>query len=222
LTYDLLRGGSGIQWPCTSDAPEGTPRLYTDGKFAAAPDTCEDYGHDLVTGAPMEPVEYKAFNPSGKAMIKAAHYRPPAEEPGQDYPFSLITGRTVYHFHTRTKTGRTPELQRAAPEVWVEMAAVDAGAAGWSEGDLLEVSTPRGSVEARLRVSGIRSGVLFVPFHYGYWDRPEDDRDPDLHDAANHDRAANELTITTWDSCSKQPIFKTAAARVTRIATCGS
>ena len=215
MSYDLLRGGSGVQWPCTDEHPEGTPRLYEGGSFFAAPDTCEDYGHDLLTGAPAEPVEYKALNPSGKAMIKAAHYRPPAEQPDDEHPYTLITGRTVYHFHTRTKTGRSPELQEAAPEVWVEMAAADAAESGWDEGDLLEVQTPRGSVRARLRISGIRSGVLFVPFHYGYWDR-------DPHSANGddqpRDRAANELTITTWDPVSKQPIFKTAAAKVSRIA----
>jgi anaerobic selenocysteine-containing dehydrogenase len=218
MTYELLRGG-GIQWPCTTEQPEGTERLYVDGAFAASPDVCEDYGHDLLTGAPAEPVEYKALNPSGKAMIKAAHFRPPVEDPDEDHPYTLITGRTVYHFHTRTRTGRAPELQAAAPEVWVEMAASDADRHGWLEGDLLEVTTPRGAVRARLRVSGIRPGVIFVPFHYGYWDRPgSDGGDESSHgDANDRDRAANELTITTWDPCSKQPIFKTAAAQVVRI-----
>lgn len=56
-------------------------------------------------------------------------------------------------------------------------------------------------------MSRIRPGVLFVPFHYGYWDASGDE----------HDRAANELTITDWDPASKQPIFKTAAAAVTRL-----
>ena len=47
LSYDKLRGGSGIQWPCNEDAPEGTERLYADGLFYTGPDVCEDYGHDL-------------------------------------------------------------------------------------------------------------------------------------------------------------------------------
>ncbi|WP_026533760.1 molybdopterin oxidoreductase family protein [Arthrobacter sp. H14] len=208
MSYEKLRGGSGIQWPCNDENPEGTERIYVDGKFWSDPEYCESYGKDLVTGAPLEPTEYKAMNPSGKAVIKAAGYMPPHEIPSQDFPFQLTTGRTVYHFHTRTKTGRAPQLQAAAPEVWVEMSAQDAGDHGINEGDLVEVSTPRGSVRSKVRISGIRPGVLFLPFHYGYWDTKKG------HKPGGSGRAANELTITDWDAASKQPIFKTAAARV--------
>jgi anaerobic selenocysteine-containing dehydrogenase len=204
MSYELLRGGSGVQWPCTEESPHGTERLYSGGSFRASPDDCESYGKDLVTGAPVEPTEYRALNPAGKAIIKAAEYLEAHETPSEDYPFHLITGRTLYHFHTRTKTGRAPELNAAAPEVWVEASAGDAAAHGWSEGDLLRVDTPRGTVQARLRVRGVRRGVLFLPFHYGYWDADEAD---------GHTRAANELTLTDWDPVSKQPLFKTAAAR---------
>jgi anaerobic selenocysteine-containing dehydrogenase len=214
LTYDKLRGGSGIQWPCTEENPDGTERLYADGQFWATPDYCESYGRDLVTGAPVEETEYKALNPSGRAILKAGEYLPPHELPGEDFPFRLITGRTLYHFHTRTKTGRAPQLDAAAPDVWVEMSASDAADRGWDEGDLLDVSTPRGRVRARLRVSGIRPGVLFLPFHYGYWDTDGGSQPGGTDDG----RAANELTPTDWDPASKQPIFKTAAAAVERVA----
>jgi predicted molibdopterin-dependent oxidoreductase YjgC len=94
----------------------------------------------------------------------------------------------------------------------VEASAADAAREGWAEGDLLRVSTPRGSVTARLRISGIRQGVLFLPFHYGYWDTDSG------HEPGERERAANELTLTDWDAASKQPIFKTAAATVSRVA----
>jgi ferredoxin-nitrate reductase len=58
-----------------------------------------------------------------------------------------------------------------------------------------------------VRVGGVREGVVFVPFHYGYWDRGP---------GADHMRAANELTLTSWDPVSKQPIFKVAAVRIER------
>ncbi|SFW85877.1 molybdopterin oxidoreductase family protein [Amycolatopsis australiensis] len=205
LSYAKLREVSGIQWPCTAESPDGTERLYTDGEFFAQPDYCESYGRDLVTGAPLEPVEYRAMNPGGKAMLKAAEFVPPHEVPGDDHPFHLINGRTIHHFHTRTKTGRAPELQAAAPEVWLQVSERDAAAAGLAEGDLAEVSTPRGRVHARVRVGGVRDGVLFLPFHYGYWD-------VDHPAGKDGDRAANELTCTDWDPVSKQPLFKTAAA----------
>jgi anaerobic selenocysteine-containing dehydrogenase len=211
ISYDKLRGGSGIQWPCNDENPDGTERIYVDGAFWAAPDYCEEYGRDMVTGAPVEPTEYKALNPDGKAVIKAAEYLPPHELVSQEHPFQLVTGRTLYHFHTRTKTGRAPQLQAAAPEVWVEMSASDARDRGWDEGDLVRVTTPRGEVTAKLRISGIRRGVMFLPFHYGYWDQPGG------HEPDEHGRAANELTVTDWDPVSKQPLFKTAAAAVERV-----
>jgi anaerobic selenocysteine-containing dehydrogenase len=211
LSYEQLRGTSGVQWPCTPEAPGGTERLYADGVFRAAPDDCESYGRDLVTGAPVGEQEYRALNPFGRALIKAAEYRPPHELPDEEHPLQLVTGRTVYHFHTRTRTGRAPELQAAAPEVWVEVSASDAAALGLREGDLAQVCTRSGEVRARVRVSGIRPGVAFLPFHYGYWDTDEG-----WH-PGEHGRAANELTPTDWDPVSKQPIFKTAACSVRKV-----
>nr|WP_218008058.1 nitrate reductase [Herbidospora sakaeratensis] len=203
LTYRKLREG-GVQWPCTEEKPDGTERLYADGAFLAAPGYCESFGRDLITGAPFEENDYRAMNPGGRAILRTAEYVAPHESPGGDFPFWLTTGRSLYQFHTRTKTGRTPELQAADPEVWVEVSAADARRLGLAEGDLARITTPRGAVVAPVRVTGIRPGVVFLPFHYGYWDR----------DGGGHDRAANELTVTDWDPVSKQPIFKTTAARV--------
>lgn len=207
LSYEKLRRRNGIQWPCNAENPEGTERLYAGGDYWAHPDYCEAYGKDLITGAPLEPTEYRAMNPAGKAILKAAEYVPPHERPSADYPFAMITGRTLYHFHTRTKTGRAPQLDAAAPDVWVEISQGDARRFGIREGDIVAVSTPRGTVNAAARVSGIRDGVLFLPFHYGYWDAAVN----------NNNRAANELTLTDWDPVSKQPLFKTAAARIRRL-----
>jgi anaerobic selenocysteine-containing dehydrogenase len=213
LSYGRLRGGSGIQWPCNEQAPDGTARLYTDGIAWADADVCESYGKDLATGASVEPVEYRSLNPGGKALLKAAEYLPPHEMPDERYPFQLTTGRTLYHFHTRTKTGRAPQLDRAAPQVWVEISAADAGRLSLAEGDLVEVASPRGAVRGRLRITGLRPGVLFIPFHYGYWDTPGGTGpDPDTPP-----RAANETTITDWDPVSKQPLFKTSAASLTLV-----
>ena len=104
----------------------------------------------------------------------------------------------MYHFHTRTKTARAPQLDAAAPHVWVELNRTDADALGLDDGVLARVCSPRGSIEAPVRVTDIRAGTVFVPFHYG-----------DGH-------AANELTRTMWDPVSKQPAFKISAVRVER------
>ncbi|MBM0259384.1 molybdopterin-dependent oxidoreductase, partial [Micromonospora sp. 4G55] len=125
ITYERLRAG-GIQWPCTDEHPDGTERLYTDGVFNTDPDYCETYGHDLVTGAELLPDEYRAKQPGGRAFLHAVPYQPSPEVPSDEYPLLLTTGRTVYQFHTRTKTGRAPQLADAAPETWVELSAADA------------------------------------------------------------------------------------------------
>ncbi len=199
ITYAKLRGGSGLQW--------GGSRLYEDGKFFAHPDTCETWGSDLLTGAALEETEYRATNPDGKAILKACEYVPPHEPVAGEYPLQLNTGRTAFHFQTRTKTAKAPQLQSAAPDVWAELSHADAQRLGLVEGDHVEVRAPRGSIRAQLRISGIREGVVFVPFHYGWWDRADDTS-----------RAANELTITDWDPVSKQPLYKSGAVQVVKVA----
>jgi anaerobic selenocysteine-containing dehydrogenase len=197
MTYDLLRDSPGIQW--------GGERLYTNGRFNTDPDYAETFGQDLGTGATDTEVEYRAKQPNGRAFLWTTEYEPSPEVPDDERPLLLTTGRTVYHFHTRTRTGRAPELAAAAPDVWVEVNAEDADRLGVGDGDVVRLDNARGAVEAPVRVTDIRPGTVFVPFHYGYWDRdaPGPDGAPP--------RAANELTITAWDPVSKQPLFKVAA-----------
>jgi anaerobic selenocysteine-containing dehydrogenase len=205
MSYAKLRGGP-IQWPCNDEFPEGRERQYEDGVFNTAMEYCETYGHDIVTGAAYEPNEYAAFNPMGKAFLKGAEWTPPPEEPDEQYPLFLTTGRVTYHWHTRTKTGRVPALQAAAPEPIVELHRDDAAAIGIEDGDVVSVKSRRGEVKGLARLSGIEPGVVFMPFHYGDWDDPD------------RDGAVNELTITGWDPVSKQPYFKFAAVAVKRVA----
>jgi anaerobic selenocysteine-containing dehydrogenase len=191
LSYERLRGTSGIQW--------GPERLYTDGVFNTDPDYAESFGHDLVTGAAHTEDEYRAKEPHSRAFLHAVDYQPSPEVPGDERPLLLTTGRTLYHFHTRTKTGRVPELNAAAPEVWAEMCEADAERLGLAEGQRVRLESARGAIEAPLRLTAIHPGVVFVPFHYG-----------------GTSSAANELTITAWDPVSKQPIFKVAAVKAGR------
>ncbi len=75
---------------------------------------------------------------------------------------------------------------------------------------MVRLESPRGQLEAKARISGIKEGVVFAPFHYGYFDEPN-----------GHHRAANELTITEWDPASKQPLYKVGSVRVTKVADAG-
>jgi len=211
LSYEKMRGRGGMQWPVTEDRPDGTPRLYADGTFLTDPEVCESYTSDLLTGAPKTETEYRAMNPAGRAFLRATDYSPPHETPDKEYPLAYTTGRTVYQFHTRTKSDRAPQLHRAAPDAWIELSPADAEKLGIQEGDLVRVESRRGTIEVPARINDIKEGTIFAPFHYGYWDAPGK-RSPD-----GHPRAANELTLSEWDPVSKQPYFKITAARATKI-----
>src|SRR3954453_12397333 len=205
LSYAKLTGGSGIQWPCNEAHPDGTRRLYEDHYFPTDHVVCETYGHDLITGAEVDRDTYKANDPGGRAILKGAEYHPPQELPDADYPFMLTTGRVVHHFHTRTKTGRSGALAEAAPDAFIQIAESDAGLLGIREGDLVRVISRRGSAEAPARIGGMQPVEVFMPFHYGYWDEPD------------RTRAANELTIYSWDPVSKQPHYKYAAVKLEKV-----
>src|SRR4051794_37580855 len=209
MSHALLREHGPIQWPCNEQYPLGKERQYENGVFNTSAEYCETYGHDLATGAAVTPEEYAAGDPKGRAVIKGAEYLPPPEEPDDAYPFLLTTGRVVHHFHTRTKTGRSPELDAAAPRAFVEIAKADADRLGIDDGELVEVRSRRGHVIAPARVSGIEPGVAFIPFHYG------DDGDEDAPTEANR------LTMTGWDPVSKQPFFKYAAVSIRPVSPVG-
>ncbi|WP_269811160.1 molybdopterin oxidoreductase family protein [Kineosporia rhizophila] len=210
LTYDKLRRPSGIPWPVNEQAPHGTDRLYTDPVFPTDTDECETYGHDLLTGAAVTEAEHRALAPAGRAFLKGCEWTPAHEQTSPEYPLLFTTGRTVYQFHTRTKTMRSRSLNNAAPDAWVELNPDDAAALAVSEGDVVRVESPRGAIQVRARVGQVMRGAVFAPFHYGSWDL-------DALDSTGSSGQANELTMTVWDPVSKQPYFKTAACRVVKV-----
>lgn len=195
LTYGKLTGGSGLQWPCNDDHPNGKERLFDDGHFFTAAEYCESFGHDLETGAPYTKDQYLAMNPAGRAILKPCHYLASEEEPDDEFPLRLSTGRNVYHFHTRTKTGRSRALQEACPEPYIQVSNEDAAEIGIEDGEEVLVRSKRGAVQLKAQVGKPAKGQVFLPFHFGYWDAKDE-----------RARAANELT--TGESCS---VFHSAA-----------
>jgi anaerobic selenocysteine-containing dehydrogenase len=205
LSYEKLSKESGIPWPCNDAHPDGERWPYKELTFPTDAEYCETFGHDLITGGAVSPEKYRANNPAGRAILKPAEYFPPSEQPDKTYPYLLTTGRLVHHFHTRTKTGRAPELQSAAADERIQIAAEDASKLRVKEGDWIRLTSRRGSIEAQATIGDIEAGQIFLPFHFGYWDNPE------------RARAANELTLYEWDAVSKQPHFKYAAVKLTKV-----
>lgn len=117
------------------------------------------------------------------------------------YPFTLITGRVVYHFHTRTKTARSEVLNRHAPHPYVEIHPEDAARLDIGLGDMVEITSPHGRWEGvAMVVDTVRLGEVFVPFHYG-------------RDA----QSANQHTWYARDPISHQPQLKSSPVAVRRL-----
>jgi len=204
MTYERLEETGGLQWPCTSDRPDGTVRLYEDLKFPTGWKIAESYEKDIETGHEHTLREYKTKRDSGGvAILVPAHYQPPADQTDNDFPFVATSGRQLYHWHTRTKTGRAPALHDAAPGPFVAINRQDAMAIGIQDGDTVRVVSRRGDLTALAKVGDVvPPGVVFVPFHYGEL-------------GAKH--SANNLMPNLRDPVSMQPVQKLAAVRLERI-----
>jgi anaerobic selenocysteine-containing dehydrogenase len=178
LTYELIEEYGGVQWPFPSSSPNDVLSrdpgqsfpLYQDGIFQT-----ED----------------------GRAKFWSVENDLPPEVPDREYPFWLNTGRTVEHWHTRTKTGEIPLLNRLSPEAWIEMNPRDTEKLKFQHGDYVRVLSRRGSVEkVILRVTEtVAPGQVFIPFHYA---------------EAN----ANNLTLNICDPISREPNYKQAAVKI--------
>jgi assimilatory nitrate reductase catalytic subunit len=138
-------------------------------------------------------------SPDGRARFNAVDYEPPAEEPDDQYPFRLTTGRTVAHYLSGNQTRRIGYLVDQTPRPWVEIHPAAAADLGVTDGDPVRVESRRGeAILPAMVVSTIRPDTVFIPYH---WASPV---------------AANTLTISRFDPVSWIPAYKTAACRLSR------
>jgi predicted molibdopterin-dependent oxidoreductase YjgC len=149
-------------------------------------------------GHPGTPILHTKEFTRGRGLFSPVHYRPPSEEPDAEYPLVLTTGRSLWQYHSGSMTRRAPGLEQLAPRCWLEINPGDAGRLGVRDGDAVSVSSRRGTIATRARVTGtIKPGVVFMPFHYA-------------------EAAANELTNTAVDAVAKIPELKACAVRVAK------
>jgi len=128
------------QWPITSTAPRGTARMFTNGKF---------------------------FTASGKAKLISVTYRPPVNLPDAQFTLVLNTGRVRDHWHTMTRTGKSPKLSAHMVEPIVEIHPDDARDYAVEHGSLAQLTTRWGEMVARVVVSADQQrGNVFVPMHW--------------------------------------------------------
>ena len=173
ITYERMEKECGLRWPCPSEDHPGTPILHI-GKFAR-----------------------------GKGLLSPIAYRPPAEEPDDQYPMRLSTGRILQHYHTGSMSRRAPVLDGLVPHGMVEIHPNDASRLKVKEGEKVRVLTRRGTIETQALVTDrVAEGSLFIPFHFA-------------------EAAANRLTIDALDPVAKIPEYKVCAARVEKAAPGG-
>ena len=127
-----------------------------------------------MTGAPATEEEYRAKEPRGRAFLHAAGLPPVAGGPSDEFPLLLTTGRTLAHFHTRTKTGRAPGAAGRRARRLGGAAPRDAERPGSPTAIASACARRAARSRARARSPAIRAGHVFVPFHYGYWDQRAD------------------------------------------------
>jgi assimilatory nitrate reductase catalytic subunit len=141
LSFDILENQGPQQWPMPEGASQGKERLYADGVFPTA---------------------------SGKAKFNATPWKPVAEVPDSRFPFSLTTGRLRDQWHGMTRTGTIGRLFGHVPEPVVELNGADMERRGISDGDLVYLTSKRGSIVLPAqRTEGIRKLQAFVAMHWG-------------------------------------------------------
>jgi formate dehydrogenase major subunit len=168
ITWERLERESSVTYPCDSET---------------------EPGHDIVFGDGFPTA-------SGRGRLVPATIVPPAEEPDDEYPMVLTTGRQLEHWHTGAMTRRASVLDEIEPEAVASLAPAELRRLGIAAGDRVRVTTRRGTIELKARSdSAVAPGQVFIPFCYA-------------------EAAANVLTNPQLDPFGKIPEFKFCAAKV--------
>ena len=131
--------------------------------------------------------------------MTAIDYTPPFEETDREYPVILTTGRILEHFHSGTMTRNSKVLDETVREGFVEMRPNDASNFNISDGELVSVSTRRGSIRIKAKIAKrSKPNVVFIPFHF-------------------YESCANRLTVDCLDPVCKIPEYKVCSCKIEKI-----
>lgn len=186
--YDQLATHTGMRWPVV-EQPDGSWR-ETRWRFSEFDDPFVTKGKGIEF--------YHSVTENGRAQIWFCPFERHPEEPDNEYPFWLCTGRVVEHWHSGTMTMRVPQLSGAMPNSYCEVNPDDAAAAGIANGDDMIITTRRGEIKLTAWLNGRGrppKGSLFVPFF-------------------DEKRLINLVTLDAYCPISKEPDYKKCAARI--------
>lgn len=159
----------GLQWPCPDKQHPGTKFLHL-GSFSR-----------------------------GKGLFVPAEYAASRELPDEEYPWLLTTGRNLYHYHTRTMTGRVDGLNESSPVSYIEINPSIANRLNLTEGEKISVISRRGRIMTTVSITNnIRQDTVFMPFHFA-------------------EGSANVLTGAWVDPVAKIPEYKVCAVRIEKV-----
>ncbi len=168
ITWERLERESSVTYPCLSAEDPGSPTVFID-RFATD---------------------------DGRVHLVPADIIPAGERPDDDYPFVLITGRQLEHWHTGSMTRRATVLDAIEPMAYASMCGADLAAMALSPGDVITVQSRRGQVAIHVRRDdGTPQGAVFMPFAY-------------------YEAAANLMTNAALDPVGKIPGFKYCAVSI--------
>ena len=182
--FDSYHETRGLRWPVV----DGKETLW---RYREGRDPYVKPGTD---------VQFYGF-PDGRARIFALPYEPPAESPDATYPYWLVTGRVLEHWHSGSMTRRVPELYRAFPEAVCFIHPDDATALKLRRGDEVKVQSRRGFIRTRLETRGrdrMPRGVVYVPWF-------------------DESQLINKVTLDATDPISFQTDFKKCAVRIEHV-----
>jgi formate dehydrogenase major subunit/formate dehydrogenase alpha subunit len=169
IRYDRI-ADVGLQWPCPDRDHPGSPFLH----------------------AP------RPARPGGRAKFWPVEYQPPIEQPDSEYPLTLTTGRTLYHYNSATMTMREDAILDKQEDPFFEISAEDASNLGLRHGDRARLVSRRGSLDARVHVSErVYPGLVWMALHFA-------------------EAKVNWLTHDVGDPLIGTPEYKVSAVRVER------
>jgi formate dehydrogenase major subunit len=173
ISYERLEQGAGLQWPCYDEAHPG-----------------EMFLHSRLWEQPLN---------GPKVAFQTVRHSPPVEPLTPEFPLRLTTGRRLSDYNTGVQTGGFDSPLRRGETL--DLSPEDAAHLGVTDGETVRVVSPRGSIEAPVRLSnGLRPGLVFMTFHF--------------QDKVN----TNILTIDATDPRSGTAEFKACSIRVEKLA----